>query len=65
MKGKAMTSHGESCKTVWTGNTAEGTRSYCGQARTRAIAVPGKAVVQCSDDPLLGGAPGRMNPEDL
>jgi len=27
--------------------------------------VPGKALIPCSNDPLLGGDPGRMNPEDL
>ena len=27
--------------------------------------MPGKAVVHCSNDPLLGGDPAKMNPEDL
>ena len=33
--------------------------------RTWDIAVPGKPVVHCSNDPLLGGDPKLMNPEDL
>ena len=50
---------------VWTGNLGEGTRSYRGYDRTWNIEVPGKAVIACSNDPLLGGDPTRMNPEDL
>ncbi|MDO9639599.1 MAG: OsmC family protein [Pseudotabrizicola sp.] len=60
-----MATHDYSSRIVWTGNTGEGTRSYRGYARSWEIAVPGKAVVQCSNDPLLGGDPGKMNPEDL
>ena len=50
---------------VWTGNRGEGTRSYRGYDRTWNIELPGKAVIACSNDPLLGGDPTRMNPEDL
>ncbi|WP_103332488.1 OsmC family protein [Pseudotabrizicola formosa] len=60
-----MASHDYSSRIVWTGNSGAGTRSYKGYARTWDIAVPGKPVVPCSNDPLLGGDPGRMNPEDL
>lgn len=49
----------------WTGNTGEGTRTYKGYDRTWDIAVPGKPVIHCSNDPLLGGDPALMNPEDL
>ncbi len=49
----------------WTGNRGQGTFGYKGYDRTWDIAVPGKAVVQCSNDPLLGGDPAKMNPEDL
>ena len=49
----------------WTGNRGQGTRSYRGYDRTWTIAVPGKPVIACSNDPLLGGDPGLMNPEDL
>jgi organic hydroperoxide reductase OsmC/OhrA len=61
--GKAM--HKYDARVVWTGNTGAGTASYKGYARTWDIAVPGKPVVACSNDPLLGGDPTKMNPEDL
>ena len=49
----------------WTGNTGQGTATYKGYERTWDIAVPGKEVVHCSNDPLLGGDSSKMNPEDL
>lgn len=49
----------------WTGNTGAGTETYKGYKRTWNIEVPGKPVVNCSNDPLLGGDPTLMNPEDL
>ena len=49
----------------WTGNRGEGTSSYSGYDRTWNIAVPGKDIIACSNDPLLGGDPAKMNPEDL
>ena len=49
----------------WTGNTGAGTETYKGYKRTWNIEVPGKPVVNCSNDPLLGGDPSLMNPEDL
>jgi len=49
----------------WTGNLGEGTAHYRAYARTWDVAVPGKPVIACSNDPLLGGDPGKMNPEDL
>ncbi len=57
--------HDFTSEIVWTGNRGAGTRSYRGYDRTWDIAVPGKAVVPCSNDPALGGDPARMNPEDL
>lgn len=50
---------------VWTGNRGEGTLRWKGYDRTWDIALPGKEVIQCSNDPLLGGDPAKMNPEDL
>lgn len=50
---------------VWTGNRGEGTTTYRAYDRTWDIAVPGKPIVNCSNDPLLGGDPSKMNPEDL
>lgn len=49
----------------WTGDRGEGTKRYLGYDRTWDIETPGKAVVHCSNDPLLGGDPTRANPEDL
>ena len=54
-----------SSRVIWTGNRGEGTAGYRTYDRTWDIAVPGKPVVHCSNDPLLGGDPARMNPEDL
>jgi len=56
----AYTSH-----VAWTGNRGEGTSSYRSYDRTWDVAIPGKAVIHCSNDPLLGGDPKKMNPEDL
>lgn len=57
--------HEYSARIVWTGNAGEGTRRYKGYARTWDIATPGKPIVHCSNDPLLGGDPTLPNPEDL
>ncbi len=65
-KGDEMAKHHDFASTiVWTGNRGEGTRRYRGYDRTWDIAADGKAVVHCSNDPLLGGDPSKMNPEDL
>ena len=50
---------------VWTGNRGEGTLAYKGYDRTWDIALPGKDIIHCSNDPLLGGDPAKTNPEDL
>lgn len=52
-------------RVAWTGNRGEGTRTYRGYDRTWDIATPGKPVIHCSNDPLLGGDPSKSNPEDL
>lgn len=57
--------HDYTARVEWTGNRGEGTRSYRGYDRTWDIATPGKPVIHCSNDPLLGGDPGLPNPEDL
>lgn len=57
--------HDYESRIIWTGNRGEGTAHYRAYDRTWDIAVPGKPVVSCSNDPLLGGDPGKMNPEDL
>lgn len=58
-------SHSYTSRVVWTGNRGEGTATYRGYDRTWDIAAPGKPVIPCSNDPLLGGDPAKMNPEDL
>ncbi len=58
-------SHDYTSRVIWTGNSGEGTAHYRAYARTWDIAVPGKEVIHCSNDPLLGGDPTKMNPEDL
>lgn len=57
--------HDYSCRIEWTGDRGEGTRTYRGYDRTWNISTPGKPVIHCSNDPLLGGDPGLPNPEDL
>jgi organic hydroperoxide reductase OsmC/OhrA len=57
--------HDYTARVEWTGNRGQGTRSYRGYDRTWDIATPGKPVIHCSNDPLLGGNPGLPNPEDM
>jgi len=57
--------HEYTSRIAWTGNRGEGTSSYRGYDRTWDIVTPGKPVVHCSNDPLLGGNPALANPEDL
>lgn len=49
----------------WTGNRGQGTSSYRSYDRTWDISTAQKAIVNCSNDPLLGGDPAKHNPEDL
>lgn len=49
----------------WTGNTGQGTAHYRAYTRDWVVAVSGKPEIPCSNDPLLGGNPGLMNPEDM
>jgi organic hydroperoxide reductase OsmC/OhrA len=50
---------------VWTGDRGQGTTEYRGYDRTWEVRTPGKPVIRCSNDPLLGGDPAKPNPEDL
>lgn len=50
---------------TWTGNKGTGTSAYRAYERTWDINTPGKPVIHCSNDPLLGGNPELPNPEDL
>ena len=60
-----MTRHSYATHIRWTGNTGEGTAHYRAYTRDWEVAVPGKPVIPMSNDPLLGGNPALMNPEDL
>ena len=57
--------HGYTSRIEWTGNRGTGTATYRGYDRTWNIVTPGKPVVPCSNDPLLGGDAALPNPEDL
>ena len=58
-------SHEYVANIVWTGNTGRGTSSYKSYDRNWQIVTPHKAIIECSNDPLLGGDPTKHNPEDL
>lgn len=57
--------HDYTASVVWTGNRGKGTAGYRMYDRTWDIITPGKPVIHCSNDPLLGGDPALPNPEDL
>lgn len=57
--------HDYTARIVWTGNLGTGTAHYRGYERTWNVETPGKPVIRCSNDPLLGGDPGLHNPEDM
>lgn len=57
--------HSYTSRIEWTGNRGAGTSAYRAYDRTWDLAVPGKPVLACSNDPLLGGDPAKYNPEDL
>ncbi|MEO0881162.1 MAG: OsmC family protein [Pseudomonadota bacterium] len=59
------TAHEYAARIVWTGNRGDGTRTYSGYDRTWNVETPGKPVIHCSNDPLLGGDPSLPNPEDM
>jgi hypothetical protein len=50
-----MPNHAYTTRILWTGNRGEGTAHYKAYDRTWDIAVPGKAIVHCSNDPLRLG----------
>ncbi len=60
-----MAQHTYTAGIEWTGNRGSGTSSYKAYDRTWDMAAPGKPVVHCSNDPLLGGDPALHNPETL
>lgn len=60
-----MAEHDYTARVVWTGNRGQGTASYKAYDRNWNVETPGKPVIHCSNDPLLGGDPGLHNPEDM
>lgn len=60
-----MAQHEYTARVVWTGNRGQGTASYRAYDRTWNVETPGKPVIHCSNDPLLGGDPALHNPEDM
>lgn len=60
-----MAQHDYTARVVWTGNRGQGTASYKGYDRTWNVETPGKPLIHCSNDPLLGGDPTLHNPEDM
>lgn len=65
MPSSAPATHEYTAGIAWTGNRGAGTRGYRDYDRTWDLAVPGKPVLACSNDPLLGGDPSKYNPEEL
>ena len=57
--------HDFPARVIWTGNKGTGTSAYKAYDRTWDLAIDGKAVVHCSNDPMLGGDPSKYNPEDM
>lgn len=60
-----MVEHDYTSTVTWTGNRGTGTSAYRAYDRTWEVRTPGKPVIKCSNDPLLGGDPTLHNPEDL
>jgi organic hydroperoxide reductase OsmC/OhrA len=60
-----MTEHKFAAAIRWTGNRGTGTSAYRDYDRSWDIAINGKQVIHCSNDPMLGGDPALHNPEDL
>lgn len=61
----AAHAHDFTSRIVWTGNRGTGTSGYRDYDRNWKIEIPGRPVIHCSNDPLLGGNPDLPNPEDL
>ena len=63
--GRAMKEHAYRLRTVWTGNTGNGTESYKSYRRDHVIQSDGKPEIPGSSDPGFRGDPSRYNPEEL
>ncbi|WP_206019199.1 OsmC family protein [Roseovarius spongiae] len=60
-----MAEHEYTARIVWSGNLGQGTSTYKGYDRSWTVETPGKPMIQCSNDPAIGGDPGLHSPEDL
>lgn len=60
-----MSRHDFTARIAWTGNRGTGNSVYRGYGRTWEVRTPGKPVITCSNDPVLGGDPALHNPEDM
>jgi organic hydroperoxide reductase OsmC/OhrA len=49
----------------WTGNQGSGTSGYRDYSRNWTVQTDGKPIIECSNDPMLGGDPRLHNPEDM
>ena len=56
--------HDYSATITWTGNRGAGTSHYYAYDRSWDLASPGKPLLQCSNDPLLGGNASLYKSED-
>jgi len=61
----AVREHEYTSHIEWTGNLGEGTLTYKGYDRSWTMSTPGKPVLACSNDPMLGGDAMKYNPEDI
>ncbi|MFD1631037.1 OsmC family protein [Pseudopedobacter beijingensis] len=57
--------HHYKSKTIWTGNSGQGTKSYNSYERTYKIAIPGKVDITGSSDPAFRGNKEFHNPEEM
>jgi organic hydroperoxide reductase OsmC/OhrA len=58
--------HRYQVRTIWTGNTGQGTSNYRAYRRDHEISGPNKqAAIPGSSDPVFRGDPARYNPEEL
>ena len=60
-----MLEHRYQLSIKWSGNTGQGTTTYCSYERSHIISSPGKPDLFGSSDPLFRGDPSQYNPEEL
>ena len=60
-----MEQHVFTVNVKWTGNLGQDTSYHKGYRRNWDLCTPGKTVIACSNDPLLGGNPAQYDSEDM